>query len=67
MEPLAGELDPVEHVGEQRDAAQETQNAVNIVPVICGPSRVNVVGWMKSSASRIARKLIGISTTPKSA
>ena len=39
----------------------------NIAPDICGPSRVNTTGWMKFSASRIARKLIGISTTPKSA
>ena len=48
-------------------ATQATQKVKNIVPVICGPSRVNVVGWMKSSASRIARKLTGISATPKSA
>ena len=37
------------------------------MPVICGPSRVNTVGWMKFSASRIARKLTGTRTTPKSA
>ena len=37
------------------------------MPVICGPSRVNTVGWMKSLASRIAKKLTGISATPKSA
>jgi len=30
-------------------------------------SRVKTVGWMKSSASLIARKLTGMSATPKSA
>ena len=48
-------------------AAQQTRNVANIVPVICGPSRVKTVGWMKSLASRIARKLTGISATPNSA
>src|SRR4029453_19095609 len=48
-------------------AAQERQNAANISPVICGPSRVNTVGWMKSFASRIAKKLTGIRATPKRA
>ena len=48
-------------------ASQLTQKVKNIVPVICGPSRVKVVGWMKSSASRMARKLTGISATPNSA
>ena len=40
---------------------------MNIVPVIWGPSRVKTVGWMKSFASRIAKKLTGISATPKRA
>ena len=48
-------------------AAQQTTKAVNIVFVICGPSRVKTVGWMKSLASLIAKKLTGISATPKSA
>ena len=48
-------------------AAQQTQNVANIEPVICGPWRLNAVGWMKSLASLIARKLTGISATPKSA
>jgi hypothetical protein len=43
------------------------QNVRNIVPVICGPSRVNTVGWITFSASRIARKLTGTRTTPKRA
>ena len=51
----------------QMHTYKTSQKVKNIVPVICGPSRVNVVGWMKSSASRIAKKLTGMSATPKSA
>jgi hypothetical protein len=48
--------------------ARQTQNARNISQGIATPSScVNTVGWMKSSASRIARKLTGMSATPKSA
>src|SRR6476661_479580 len=48
-------------------AAKETQKVRNIEPAICGPCSVKTTGWMSWFASRIARKLIGISTTPKSA
>src|SRR6478672_3379464 len=48
-------------------AARETQKVRNIEPAICGPCSVKTTGWMSWFASRIARKLIGISTTPKSA
>ena len=40
---------------------------VALIPVICGPSRVKTVGWMKSLASRMARKLTGTRATPNSA
>src|SRR5213082_2373508 len=48
-------------------AASETQKVRNIEPVICGPWSVKTTGWMSWFANRIARKLIGIRTTPKSA
>ena len=47
--------------------AHETQNAKNISPVICGPSRVKTIGWMNSFDERIAKELTGMSVTPKSA
>ena len=43
------------------------QKTRNMLPVICGPSRVKTTGWMKFSASRMARKLTGMRATPKSA
>jgi len=48
-------------------AARETQKVRNIDPAICGPCRVKTAGWISWFASLIARKLIGIRTTPKSA
>src|SRR5216110_2128713 len=48
-------------------AASETQKVKNIEPDICGPCSVKTTGWMSWFANRIARKLIGIRTTPKSA
>src|SRR6266540_3817523 len=50
-----------------RSAAHETQNAKNIRPVICGPSSEKTVGWMKSFARRMAKKLTGIKATPNNA
>src|SRR5919201_942331 len=38
-----------------------------IHPPNAAPCRVKTTGWMKRCASRIARKLTGIRTTPKSA
>src|SRR5256886_8755314 len=46
-------------------AAHETQNAANIVCVICAPWRVKTVGWVKTLASLIARKVRGIKGQPK--
>ena len=40
---------------------------MKICQVICGPSRVNTVGCRIVPAMRIAKKLTGISVTPKSA
>src|SRR5262249_6215227 len=48
-------------------AARATMNVANCEVAICGPLSVNVVGWMNCSESRIARKLIGIRTTPNNA
>src|SRR5919201_4687088 len=51
----------------KRIAAHETQKVANIRPDICGPCDVNTVGWMKSFASRMARKMTGMRATPQSA
>src|SRR5436190_12140934 len=48
-------------------AASETQKVRNIDPAICGPCSVKTTGWISWFANLIARKLIGIRTTPKSA
>src|SRR6266550_5171900 len=48
-------------------AASETQKVRNIEPDICGPCSVKTTGWISWFANRIARKLIGIRTTPKRA
>src|SRR4029078_11581218 len=48
-------------------AASETQKVRNIEPAICGPWSLKTTGWISWFASLIARKLIGIRTTPKSA
>jgi hypothetical protein len=48
--------------------ARQTQKLTNIDAVICGPSRLKIgAGCSSCSASRIARKLTGRSTTPKRA
>src|SRR3954462_7149844 len=48
-------------------AASETQKVRNIDAAICGPCSVKTTGWISWFANLIARKLIGIRTTPKSA
>src|SRR3954469_21800837 len=47
--------------------ARQTQKTTNIDAAMSGPLFFSTTGWIRSWLSRMARKLIGTSTMPKSA